>query len=332
MQIEINEEQGIITYNGQTFMRTVDVKYTVEYCKANIIAIHCKTEASWRKVLQISNLGNGIINEENWGVYKTDSCIIPYYSCFGKVQMHVNYTIISAETFLKHNQPDTEQVEPKWGELWEVLEFQRTDIDHSFYLKEDGCYYVKNDTEGNVPMYLEDLLNYDKHNKVSVKNGTLTIHSIKRKSDQATFTVGHKVIWDNDDEKVEIEIKSIEVMDALYFVIKNGGKIYANECSPIPPKQPLFTTHDGVDVFDGDWIHFVNKTNFYIESYKCAVNSHSTFSDNHLRFSSNDAAVEYVKLNKPCLSIQNILDSGAIIPTSPLCKELVEALKELVKV
>lgn len=66
---------------------------------------------------------------------------------------------------------------------------------------------------------------------------------------------------------------------------------------------PIFTTEDGVDIFEGDktcWINNWTVTNF--TDWKRNGNT------KELHFSTKEAAEEYILLNKPCLSINDLSD------------------------
>lgn len=74
-------------------------------------------------------------------------------------------------------------------------------------------------------------------------------------------------------------------------------------------KQPLFTTEDGVEIFEGDTkeIFFIHKNNdFSVKSTlkrECKLGS---FSNNVLYFSTKKSAENYIKMNKPCLSLKDV--------------------------
>lgn len=78
-------------------------------------------------------------------------------------------------------------------------------------------------------------------------------------------------------------------------------------------KQPLFTTEDGVDIFEGD-IYFLvtEKYNYGIAYTRNNSNYSKTLQNNNKRFSTKEAAEEYVLLNKPCLSLKEIKENTTI--------------------
>lgn len=71
-------------------------------------------------------------------------------------------------------------------------------------------------------------------------------------------------------------------------------------------KQPVFTTEDGVDMFEGD-TYFLVRTNYILVSR--IANSINVSSSSIKRFSTKKAAKNYIICNKPCLSLNEILDT-----------------------
>ena len=78
-------------------------------------------------------------------------------------------------------------------------------------------------------------------------------------------------------------------------------------------KQPLFTTEDGVDIFEGDKVYYIETNDTTENSFK--VNEYTIqysgrfLSDNTLHsFSTKEKAEEYILLNKPVLSLNDVMD------------------------
>ena len=133
------------------------------------------------------------------------------------------------------------------------------------------------------------------------------IHSVKRLFDGEIFTIGDIVKCEDCKGK----ITSLEIYDNDIYL--NGidnkmpfGYTLCNtlDCFEIPQKvkQPLFTTEDGVDIFEGDEFIVVNIFTF---------NKHRTgkyLETNHMYkyFSTKEKAEEYILLNKPCLSYGDV--------------------------
>jgi hypothetical protein len=93
--------------------------------------------------------------------------------------------------------------------------------------------------------------------------------------------------------------------------------------------KKLFTSKDGVEIYDGDTYYAVYNDFEYLKQ-EAILNFNL---DNAvLRFSTKEAAEEYILMNKPCLTIEEI---APIFGTYRLDKNeldrLTEKLKELVK-
>ena len=102
--------------------------------------------------------------------------------------------------------------------------------------------------------YIEALLKCDK----------ARIHSVKR-NDGEIFTIGDKVF----SEYVNYTINKIGIVNdkcmvsALYDTNNpNDSRLHYNLNNLKKAKQPLFTTEDGVDIFEGDKIYWVNINTF----------------------------------------------------------------------
>lgn len=143
------------------------------------------------------------------------------------------------------------------------------------------------------------------------KNGCWNIHSVKRLSDGEIFTVGDIVDYKdgiildiivNCDNKVLLCIKGCETRRELQHI-----KAF---------KKSLFTTEDGVGIFEDDNVHWVcdefryfyteniNKT--YYNLINCAKKGIYKI------FPTKKAAEEYILMNKPCLSLKEIKKNTTI--------------------
>lgn len=142
--------------------------------------------------------------------------------------------------------------------------------------------------------YIEALLKCDKSR----------IHSIKRLSDDKIFTIGDKVFG----EYVNYTINKIKIVNnkcmitALYNTNNpNGSRLHYNLNNLKKCKQPLFTTEDGIDVYEGENVWFLPglSGNPYEKFATCK-------NESLLTFSTKEKAEEYVLMNKPCLSLNDI--------------------------
>ena len=158
---------------------------------------------------------------------------------------------------------------------------------------------------------------------------TYKIHSIKRLSDGEIFTIGDKVVGYNNSIA---KIKTIDLVGEISLNIgtdKHEGFSLKNLKKS---KQPLFTTEDGVDIFEGDkfyYVKFVQYNNTLGKPFEIVKGNHPTFKyepQYEKYFSTKVKAEEYILLNKPCLSYNEILNATKIRN-----KNTFETLKDLVK-
>lgn len=155
------------------------------------------------------------------------------------------------------------------------------------------------------------------------------IYSVKRLSDGEIFTIGDKMYYSTDSENHQFKKTGCIIQE---FTIENN-KIYVNRhyasgnknyilenWVKFVTKQPLFTTEDGVDIYD------INKDKFYWVIFKdnnnvnrvdklweiCEIKNYCYFRyepEYEKYFSTKKAAEEYIIENKPCLSLKNVKDN-----------------------
>lgn len=158
----------------------------------------------------------------------------------------------------------------------------------------------------------------------------LKIHSIKRLSDNQIFTIGDFVNnrtissfslnWIQTGFKIHCDnVGKGNINDGCFFELKDLKHI----------KQPLFTTEDGVDIFEGDEYYYINSN--FNDPWKI-INTKADCPDiinkndlNYKRFSTKEKAEEYILLNKPCLSINDIIKNLTIIDGIKTLQDLVKS-------
>ncbi len=132
------------------------------------------------------------------------------------------------------------------------------------------------------------------------------IHSVKRLSDGEIFTIGDKIRFINESLEETYPcriIKNFKIKENTLISIcdDNNVEILLKNLKKV--KQPLFTTEDGVDIFE-------NRGYYYIDSIWQIIPVNSTtvyvYYKNNKTFSTKEKAEEYILLNKPCLSIKEI--------------------------
>lgn len=163
------------------------------------------------------------------------------------------------------------------------------------------------------------------------------IWAVRRKSDKVVFSVGGNVEfrssdWDNDCwwggkiNRIELSKTSGE----LLFILDDDeeGTIITKfieniRLSKLPERTKLFTTEDGVDIRNEDnvWFCDIYKWNVNII---CNLRDYAKRCD-YTYFSSKEKAEEYLLMNKPTLSVNDILALWCI--ENPARKELIELAK-----
>lgn len=122
-----------------------------------------------------------------------------------------------------------------------------------------------------------------------------SIYSIRRLSDSEIFTIGDNTKYGCIDS---FYIKNDHLLATT--VLESNGR-YLKELEKV--KQPLFTTEDGVDIFEGDDYFKVLQETYLLLNMRNANVTHNTTATT---FSTKEKAEEYILMNKPCLSINDV--------------------------
>lgn len=171
------------------------------------------------------------------------------------------------------------------------------------------------DKNGNVwESYLHDGTphfcggNYDYVIKTKIPF-TFDIESVRRISDNLVFKVGDK------DGGGRGKIKNFLINDGKMCVSfeNNCALYYLNELRKGKPKEPLFTTADMKNIYEGDTYFYVN-SNFTVWEIICPIVAPANNKYPETTFSTKETAKQYILENKP-ISIsykeltQNLLSS-----------------------
>jgi len=158
-------------------------------------------------------------------------------------------------------------------------------------------------------------------------SSTEYIHSVKRLSDGEVFTIGDLIDFGDFGNKGFRPIGKIEVdyFDKTRVTAWDGayGKGAINKWEKASKKTPLFTTEDGVEIFEGDKFYYPN-----IHIWKTIISEADKRVLIFIRlnkykpFSTKEKSEEYILLNKPCLSVNEII---AVIPGFNFHKEILIA-------
>ncbi|AGO48898.1 hypothetical protein N356_gp008 [Cellulophaga phage phi14:2] len=161
----------------------------------------------------------------------------------------------------------------------------------------------------------------------------LQIKSVKRLSDGEVFTVGDRICFKYYNGNVSSILHKIEIKESEIVYTTDYGK-RTQFLNVKHVEKPLFTTEDGIDIFEGDgyWYvqdgsepthhHYPNQAKYT----KLKGADILKLSDKGVkRFSTKETAEEYILMNKPCLSINDVLSAPRYLG------DWSKNLKELVK-
>lgn len=141
----------------------------------------------------------------------------------------------------------------------------------------------------------------------------LIILSVKRLSDGEVFKIGDLIDFGDFGNKGFQPIDKIEIdcFDKTRITAWNSAYgLGLEKWKKIPAKTPLFTTEDGVNIFEGDDFFYVNSNFYDVSSIKAdeTINHHVKQADKYKTFFYKEKSEEYIWLNKPCLSAQDLID------------------------
>lgn len=141
-----------------------------------------------------------------------------------------------------------------------------------------------------------------------LKDPYYKIHSVKRLSDGEVFTIGDKIQNGYGAKLLDFRIKGFDITNE-YMVITTSGRIKLNKLEH--RKQPLFTTEDGIDIYEDDEVVCVDIDNLEIcANTKYKFQPMDVDNKNYLFFKDIKNAEEYVFMNKPCLSLNDLVNSS----------------------
>lgn len=141
-----------------------------------------------------------------------------------------------------------------------------------------------------------------------LNNNNWNIHSVKRLSDGEVFTIADEINSNIFDTKQQI--KDFYFLDNILKVRTFSFTENLNNIEHI--KKPLFTTEDGVDIFEGDEYHNVNSLLNYklckADSFDMSIEFEvfNNLNENKT-FSTKLEAEKYIVKNEPCLSYNDIM-------------------------
>lgn len=133
------------------------------------------------------------------------------------------------------------------------------------------------------------------------------IHSVKRLSDGEIFTLGDYIQYG------KITRFSMNSTNEYFGVnTDNNNQIWTNITCITKSKTPLFISEDGMKIYKGDTIYYVETTDEpphnYIP-YKLTVQNSGRFTSDStvFAFSTQENAEDWIISNKPCLTYNDLL-------------------------
>lgn len=140
-----------------------------------------------------------------------------------------------------------------------------------------------------------------------LKRSDYSINSIKRLSDGMVFKVGDYLNY-NVNRKYDFTITNIKITDDNEVFLKGDGGAYttmdSNKISIL--SKPLFITVDGVPINEGDSYWCINTAEHLWSFYEQTARARTQLSRPVIAFKHKSNADEYILMNKPCLSINEI--------------------------
>lgn len=194
-----------------------------------------------------------------------------------------------------------------WQEViekdYEILSFtDNAKIPRIDTKRENGLFGVSKGTNYQKTGLYEERL-YD------IASKYWNIHSVKRLSDGEIFTIGDKIICPNKKiQPIEyIIVSNNEIWLGIVNKYEAGGP---HQLSHINKAFILFKTEDGVEIYKGDSAYIVWLDRKHQASHLNSDKPTNIYAiiDNVKYFSTKEKAEEYVLMNKPCLSINDISD------------------------
>ncbi len=124
---------------------------------------------------------------------------------------------------------------------------------------------------------------------------------------------------------------------ADFLVSPQHGLVSASieTLSKVKQPIPLFTTEDGIEIFEGDRVWFVNDA-MHVDQYDFikmgGENDLKYYPNWYKYFSTKEKAEDWILMNRPCLSVNDLLVLNDRMGTDVFGKELLRNnLIELVK-
>jgi hypothetical protein len=204
--------------------------------------------------------------------------------------------MIKGEDWFKLDDPEN------YPEFWELVVEKDYEI-LRFILPGNNIIHVQN-AKNNIEFMLKN-------------SNTYKIYQVKRLSDGEIFTVGDKIRYNNTNNiriirEIELHNNTLKIFacEECYSTPIKGFNYGFNLLENVTKfKQPLFTTEDDVDIFEGDSFYNINNKDWLLRNIiKINLLDYQTYYKNQINFSTKEKAEEYIIMNKPILSINDLLN------------------------
>lgn len=191
------------------------------------------------------------------------------------------------------------KVQPK---EWEITAFRSILKGYIWELNKNGYYQTSNSVQNDLDSMLTKGF-------TCVKTGNVEIYSIRRLSDNVEFKIGDVLVSGCGKQKIiaiSIDKYNEKNIWLHYFTDKYSQCTY--RLNEVKKAEKLFTTEDGIDIFEENPYTYVHLHSWHIDHAIAnktfnSINCKSAYSK---YFSTKEAAEEYVLINKPCLSINDL--------------------------
>jgi hypothetical protein len=208
--------------------------------------------------------------------------------------------------------------EEKTKRDWEVVAFRYKSNGHIQTVERSGDVYANN-------AYSH-----------CVNDDGYEIYSVKRLSDSVVFSIGDEVEWGycRVAHKIESIFEECGWLKLEGVIPCKFSFVLQGLLQKVVKPKPLFVTEDGKEIFDKDnwWSVWTENGRRWRKRDKCF--SDGFVGDSHnpdakvKRFSTEQAADEYILLNKPCLSVNDVKNGLMIREGCGLEMTLVALAKE----
>lgn len=229
-------------------------------------------------------------------------------------------------TFQKSN--DEYQVVPRKGiidypEFWEevkekeytILSFAPVTRNVIVKLYENGLY-----GESKGEYKLEEMLN----GHSSIQDGCLQIHSVRREKESGViFTLGDFVSGYGEEGKIIGFELGENIMGGVYACFEKGKKISISLIKHSNKKKPILVTEDGKEIFENDIYYIVTES---FNKHAGRAEPEDFLVAGNKRFSTEKAAQEYIKWNKPMYSLNDVKNSQG---SFEMVSKIINALEKL---